>query len=437
MKQQYLITALLLAEFVFGSMPLSVQAGNDEAENAEEDALQAKRLPKQLRDKKFKLGELGKALDELVRKRFNESQKLQDQQRFHQQQHEKKKSEMEQNSEEKIWEKIGEKILKVGEDQRRKEEFETALSKCRRAGTEGDALLELLGHKRYQVREAATKRLTELSAKNAETRKKLEDAKADEDPEVRVRAQRILEEPKRLGEELANLLAEAADDRLSQRDLTLTQTELDDLARKVKSLVQQGADVNTTSNRSSELGVLLTQAAPLVWAAQLGDSPQAVDIISLLIKQGADVNAGDGSSRVEGWTPLHHSAWTGSRKVTEKLIASGANPNSKSASGTPLHSTFDPNIISALIKAGANPNTEDWEGMTPLYYAVLQGKTDRVEALLRGGANPNTPTLAGGNLLPGVNLLPWLQREQQYQQHRDKDSDRKIIELLKKAGAKE
>jgi ankyrin repeat protein len=48
--------------------------------------------------------------------------------------------------------------------------------------------------------------------------------------------------------------------------------------------------------------------------------------------EGADVNAKD---KYE-WTPLHNAATQGHKKITELLIAKGADVNAKSDFGTPL-----------------------------------------------------------------------------------------------------
>jgi hypothetical protein len=55
--------------------------------------------------------------------------------------------------------------------------------------------------------------------------------------------------------------------------------------------------------------------------------------------------------------------------------------------------------IRRLIAAGANINFQDEEGLTPLMYAVIDGKIENCIALLQAGANPTITDNCGNTLL--------------------------------------
>ena len=56
--------------------------------------------------------------------------------------------------------------------------------------------------------------------------------------------------------------------------------------------------------------------------------------VELLIAEGADVNAQDGTHR---WTPLYWAAWGGHKEIAELLLAEGASLNTRANNGgTPL-----------------------------------------------------------------------------------------------------
>jgi len=100
----------------------------------------------------------------------------------------------------------------------------------------------------------------------------------------------------------------------------------------------------------------------------------------------------------DGYTPLHCCVNQGFFDIAHKLLSKGADPNSRTISGsTPLHllSKFCSHpksikLASTLIENGAYINHKDSKFETPLHRATLHGDNiDFVKLLLVNGANPN------------------------------------------------
>ena len=121
---------------------------------------------------------------------------------------------------------------------------------------------------------------------------------------------------------------------------------------------------------------------PLHWAASQG----LVEIVSLLIEQGARVDAVDWF----GNTPLH--AGIRYPQVVQRLLDSGAPVNARNAFGnTPLHlAVADRRVVEILLGAGANVKARNYLDKTPLDYALRGGRSPYnlsvVETLIRAGA---------------------------------------------------
>jgi formylglycine-generating enzyme required for sulfatase activity/WD40 repeat protein len=112
------------------------------------------------------------------------------------------------------------------------------------------------------------------------------------------------------------------------------------------------------------------------------------------------------------------------------LMASGADPNTKSAEGTPLlfyaiddsdaevrtttanwqqddqeqqmrklpvrtHGEPIPRRLEALLKAGADPNICDQHGQSPLHYAIVNQRSEAIKLLYDYGADINKPVASG------------------------------------------
>ena len=151
----------------------------------------------------------------------------------------------------------------------------------------------------------------------------------------------------------------------------------------VEFLLKCGADVNAEN---------YDDQTPLHIAAKSG----RMGIVRILIKHGADVNAGED---IDGWTPIHSAVLSGFCFITEiiicYLVKHGANINTKNTIEPPLHFAVrlnrrDTSIVECLLKCGADINAKCTEnGNTPLHEATRFlnfHKAEIVEYLLKNGA---------------------------------------------------
>lgn len=180
-----------------------------------------------------------------------------------------------------------------------------------------------------------------------------------------------------------------------------------DLVEFVDVLIAHGANVNRKTGEGR------SYATPLNYAVASNNLPVA----KLLIAHGADVEGGGSSplsaaATVEmaqllvdngagvntrstaGWYPLHSAANRGNIKVTNYLLARGANPNAVSGNGyTSLYmaagSDYGAAAAEALLNYGADPNARDASGNTALHQAASQGATKVIEILLAHKADIN------------------------------------------------
>lgn len=144
----------------------------------------------------------------------------------------------------------------------------------------------------------------------------------------------------------------------------------------VKYLIEQGVPVNPSPEYPSHVPLL-----------QASTSGRHLDVIALLLANGADVNAKD----EEGKTSLQRAASSGSLEVVKYLVENGANVNErdKHSSTAVLAATFDgfAEVIHYLISKGAEPNVKTIHGQSPLYIASGKGYTRIVEILKSAGAH--------------------------------------------------
>lgn len=122
------------------------------------------------------------------------------------------------------------------------------------------------------------------------------------------------------------------------------------------------------------------------------------DLLDIMIKYGADINALD----CNGLTPLNLAIDLKNVHIVQVLVDAGANVNICDANGmTLLHHAInskDEKIAEILIKSGrADLNARDVERMTPLHRAIRVKNSNIVQMLLEAGAD-YTITSNGRNI---------------------------------------
>lgn len=174
---------------------------------------------------------------------------------------------------------------------------------------------------------------------------------------------------------------------------------------KIKSLITEGADVNTKSQ---------SDITALHWAVANGHK----DIVELLLQKGADVNA-------KPQPPLLLASQRGRKDVAELLIDKGADINVKTGNGQmPIHFLARDgytDMVELLITKGADVNVKDKWLWTPLHYACWRNHKETVELLLVKGADINAKEEDGKTPLKVA----------------EEEGHAEIVELLRKNGAKE
>lgn len=127
-------------------------------------------------------------------------------------------------------------------------------------------------------------------------------------------------------------------------------------------------------------------------AAKLG----RVDLIPLLVKDGADVNAYE----ARGFTPLILAAYNGQSAAVEALIAAGGDackPDVSQGNTAQMGVAFkgDDAIAARLLKQKCDVNARNKAGQTALMMAALFGRTRQIDMLLAAGADPAIADASG------------------------------------------
>ena len=153
----------------------------------------------------------------------------------------------------------------------------------------------------------------------------------------------------------------------------------------VKSLIDQGADVNQKDNSGM---------TALIWAASEG----RLDVTKVLLAKGADVNVMHKQSYV---TPLMAAAFSGHAELVQLLLTKGSKINAKNVDGiTALMLAIEGlssskslgankgivATVKILLDNGADVSQKDNRGETALMWANEKGLTDIVQLLEKAGA---------------------------------------------------
>ena len=161
-------------------------------------------------------------------------------------------------------------------------------------------------------------------------------------------------------------------------------------APSVLLAIRQGTDVNAFHKTDVHDRLEMEQATALTVAA----AHDIVDVVDVLIEQGADVNL----NKPPGRTPLMAAALFDSMTTVQKLIDAGADLNKLDQNGNTalhlaiqnhVHSTEERISIGLLIEVGTDVNIPDNKGYTALISAVDKEYFGYVEALIKAGADVN------------------------------------------------
>jgi ankyrin repeat protein len=149
----------------------------------------------------------------------------------------------------------------------------------------------------------------------------------------------------------------------------------------VRTLLKQGADVNTTQGDGM---------TALHWAAQKGD----IELAKTLMYAGANVKA---ATRIGGYTPILLAAKNGNAAMIEALAAGGADPNSATLNGATAlmfaAQAGNADAVKTLLARGADVNAkEKVKGETAVMIAASYGRTDVIRALAAKGADLKVTT---------------------------------------------
>lgn len=172
-----------------------------------------------------------------------------------------------------------------------------------------------------------------------------------------------------------------------------------------KALLKGGADVNAEDDYGD---------TALMFAAGKGH----YEIIKLLLNAGAKVNILNKGSKS---TALMMAAKNGYTEIVNALIDAGTDININSGESALTLAAWKGAVptVQTLIERGADVNAKNFMGMTPLMFMVKWGDVSIVQTLIEKGANVN----AKNNY--DMSVLDFAKEHME------------IIDLLKKAGAKE
>jgi uncharacterized protein len=209
-----------------------------------------------------------------------------------------------------------------------------------------------------------------------------------------------------------------ADDEKTQRNRALNHAAALGQLDKVKDLLKQGADIQWRDPANNG-------KTPLVKAILGG----RFETVKYLLENGADINYPDGSGRY----PIHFCCIATNVEMVQHLLAKGGTKDVNRGPFNLLVSVCDhgqasSELIPIFVKAGANPDV--YQGAeTPLIAAIKLNPKVRKPEIARSYVKALIECKADVNLKDkkGMGPLQWA----------NKRGDQEIIQVLKKAGAKE
>jgi cytohesin len=157
----------------------------------------------------------------------------------------------------------------------------------------------------------------------------------------------------------------------------------------VELLLANGADINAHAAGTP----IASAGTPLYYATQQSRD----EIVALLIARKADVNV----TPANGTPPVAEAVRKGNLKITQALLANGADVNAKGSSSSLLHLALNyPAMLKLILAHKPDLEVSESTGLTPLQQAVYGGASlDSVQLLLAAGANPNAPFNATQRLI--------------------------------------
>jgi phosphate transport system substrate-binding protein len=169
--------------------------------------------------------------------------------------------------------------------------------------------------------------------------------------------------------------------------------------KDVEEALKSGANANANA-KNRRISTALVAA---ILTASYSRNPE---VISLLLKNGADVNAEDFTGNT-AWT--FAAEFCHDPEVMSLLLEAGADVNAKSnddwthegkmALMFVAESHSSPEVLSFLLKNGANVNAKTGRGNTALMFAARKGSPEVVSLLLKNGADVNAKNNGGNTAL--------------------------------------
>lgn len=157
----------------------------------------------------------------------------------------------------------------------------------------------------------------------------------------------------------------------------------------VRRYIDIGANINSVDNSGSTIIYRMSLLKDL--------SMDQMNCLNYLLLKGADAN----KENYNGYTPLtaHLSSNLFNKELLDRLLQHNVEINSHDFDGaTPLHFAVMNNNLEAveyLLENGANANVKNKDGITPLHIAVKEKNYDITGILLSSGADRYTKDIEG------------------------------------------